>query len=150
MSAAHVRCSKTQAWHDTTQMKFIDVTQKCTIIIPLDGLPCGALYAAHPEVAPSTSSSSAGKSHRNTSARAMHVNMRDVDFLSSLSLSLSSGNCETGCACKITRNQLEEQKENGGYALNLDDLCPAMACQHRVSSHEQRGKARPFVGRVQC
>jgi hypothetical protein len=57
-----------------------------------------------------------------------------------LSLSLSLGNCEIGCSCKITRNQLEEQKDNGGYGLSLDELCPAMACQHPVSSHEQLGK----------
>jgi len=58
----------------------------------------------------------------------------------------AAGICQIGCSCKIFRNELEESKENGGYGLTLDDLCPAMACQHPVSSHEKRDEKRRRSG----
>jgi hypothetical protein len=72
MSAAAPRCSEVKA---TLREMGVhrSADQKCTVIIPSDGQPCGALYAAHPETAaaaaPSTSSSSAGQSLARSAER---------------------------------------------------------------------------------
>jgi dihydroxyacetone kinase len=62
MSAAPPRCAENQA--TLREMGgHLSADQKCTVIIPSDGLPCGALYEAHPEA---TASSTAGEPYRHS------------------------------------------------------------------------------------